>query len=1327
MDIISKFRASFVGPLVFGILLSTILTIIILTVFSISYYSAFSIKKLKEIEYSISIQRLETASFLIKNIVQKTINNLNIINNYYDFFMEIPKIRNKNKFDNLVNGFKILYQQQIKQPFDSRATWFIRSDITSFDQINKEYIDEVMSISAVFDYMIPILQALKNNNYFNIPSYDDNVSSFFASKNMPIFYASYHKADWMMLYPILRTDSFYNSLIVFVNHYDCTDEEGYYKNYYYFKCRPWYKKLTLNIEDTKSDIMVIPPYKSADNNDYVISVCKRKFYDNKRTLGNLITMCIDYDISHINKFFDIYNSNTDSYFFAMLTGEQVPLYYPNISKLDHIQNVESYEFDLYSQYNLDELKLFKKEIIKNFTKSYELDELSEIYSSLQTISTNEEEFREERIQMGLEGTYEINDNHLLYKIIPIFLSIEKGEYKNLLNFILIRDPKSASKSLDRYLDLISQKNVIQIFLFILIGLILFLIAWFLVTFIAEWIKKPIKSMKQSIKIIGSSEINTEIKEKIDDVIQEEDEDNQINSSELGKLFDILIEIKNCLSYASSDTLYNDEQKLLNYIYSIKIFNKVSNVRGLNLSQSNVGNMLMEFNKFDKALLHLLELFNVKELYESLSKIISSKSFFKNNEGSVLDNVINFVASIDVNKFQIQFNKGEKDKKNNKLENNEKKFEKTKSNLKMGNLVNNKMIKKMQTNIDSSAINKNQTIENTEMLNETIIEKSEVQNDHKDEKNEIKNYNFFNKENSKLNIERFEKILIAYKQMYKVFGNFLNKLAYSEKKIGYIPKKEVDIFELIISDELLSNDKIHSLEYYQLIVISYLIECVVSENKEKLLAGIIELIEYIIFVRLDFEEMVNKDLQIHKININLDTSKTKETYAEKKIPTDNNQVKNLISLAFKCFNKFDEIYNILKSDINQNFYKSFLNKLKQFKNNSKYLINPPIIVFKQKSMYLKGCLSMLSGHYKLALEFFESARIKKVICDIKTIENSTEKIIMIINYLETCMKKEIDNISEELNDYKKSKVKAVKAGLNTNLIDTKINQLKSKQEVINISINKNSELIKKYIEDVSFYQYKSKDVLVLLDINEFMLNDKKNIEKSIKISKHLYEESISKSDRYGLMTFNSNIIFSIKFGYKNKFNNNFVSFEHETMISNFNSNSFEFQNAKELENKKIKRSINKKNTNISSNRTASNLGAATNEEKEKLISGAYDFRTCVHNAYSYLKKLGNPERIKWLIIFTNNYMKKKSDANIFEIFKLENNFSSIYNIIFVGYSFNKELAEHFSSKLNGINSSIYIDSENINLIPDIIKDYGDITEKIKFKNEVYEAEEEIINE
>lgn len=202
-------------------------------------------------------------------------------------------------------------------------------------------------------------------------------------------------------------------------------------------------------------------------------------------------------------------------------------------------------------------------------------------------------------------------------------------------------------------------------------------------------------------------------------------------------------------------------------------------------------------------------------------------------------------------------------------------------------------------------------------------------------------------------------------------------------------------------------------------------------------------------------------------------------------------------------------------------------------------------------------------------------------------------------------------------------------------------------------------------------------------------------------------------------------------YNNNYNNNYYNsddnYNDETHSLVDNNN---YQRHLKKESRVSSNSINNYNKNSTINSNSNNynnnnkrlIKFQVGDSKKAKDKDNYNFKVSVYNVYSYLKKVSNTTREKWVIIFTDSYLKKKTDSSIFNLFKPENNSGDVFNVILVGYNLSNDIYDAFKEKLKDINNSIVLDSEHTGLIYDLLKGCGTISKKKIFGNEVYEADD-----
>jgi hypothetical protein len=624
-------------------------------------------------------------------------------------------------FKNLLNGYEIFLSKNLQPPFLSRAFWFIDKTQTTVASIapgNKTYNSHAKTFLSVLSRLLPIVKAFHTSNQYSEATFDlggfvkkvnptlseisdaDKLPNTSAD-NFTNFYLVFNKLKMVAFAPLYSNDVFYNALDSFANNDDCVDNDGKHIGYYNYLCRDWWKmtyasaerkvKYTNSNEDKDKskdkdklidtrDFTISYPYKTADSiTKYTVTVCKNIFYDfsnnnsntnnnGKLNIDDLISICTDIDLGQFFDLFDFYNSKINGYFYAMIVDQKIPLYYPLIKSYPFLTTIEQLEFPIDEKYLVKELYAFK-DVLKNITVNL-VDQ--NIYTTTKSNTNNNEKSNsssgntDKLLLVARSGgyyKYEVLQNYI---VSPILLKEEENRVFHFFNIVYVSDANSIPNTQKSFSEVMTPRVVVQVFLFLIIGLILFLIAWFLITMIAEWIIKPINSMKRSIEGIGSDVTtsynystsfpgsgnsaglnnhthngepdfggNNNSQSNNYSKNDEEDENgNEISSSELGKLFNILIEIKNCLSFTSMNKLALEEKTLINYIDSKNTFDKVSNVRGKNLSHSNVGNVFYQLERYDKAVLHFLQVLQINNVEsEVLNAIACNVELDEDFEGS----------------------------------------------------------------------------------------------------------------------------------------------------------------------------------------------------------------------------------------------------------------------------------------------------------------------------------------------------------------------------------------------------------------------------------------------------------------------------------------------------------------------------------------------------------------------------------------------------------------------------------------------------------------------------------------------------------------------
>ena len=96
---------------------------------------------------------------------------------------------------------------------------------------------------------------------------------------------------------------------------------------------------------------------------------------------------------------------------------------------------------------------------------------------------------------------------------------------------------------------------------------------------------------------------------------------QYRPLEIDRLVKVLLDLKGALLLTSSD---QQVEQIINYSYSEEIFQNFKNKTGVNICQSNIGNLQSQLLKFDKAIYHLALSLQEEKLKRFLSRTLSDE-------------------------------------------------------------------------------------------------------------------------------------------------------------------------------------------------------------------------------------------------------------------------------------------------------------------------------------------------------------------------------------------------------------------------------------------------------------------------------------------------------------------------------------------------------------------------------------------------------------------------------------------------------------------------------------------------------------------------------
>ena len=591
MRLQDKFKKVFILPLIFGIILSLVITSTVLIFYSKNIATDDIIQIMHEMEMNITEPIFESAKLIIQKKFQHPINSLRVFKNYYfKFAQQVNQTnvdllnmsylkymyngmalgRNSNYFNYIINEEMTVQQNTT---FLDHATWWVDNIHTTIGSL-KEVPNRSVILKELYNFVM-IIPALRN--IWEISEY--NTFNRFDL----IYYAS-RLTNVMITYPIFTwKENFYQEINTKVMPSYCKDKNGNTPKFYYFQCREWWVSIMNSLQlNNDNDIVISRPYKWIGDdgavNNFGVTICLKfnNTFVNYESIDTTSAICVDVELKDMMLEFDSYNNQLIGYFFVLKIQSDTPLYYPMISQNPYFSNIQRFEFDINNTYYLEDLEEYNK-LVYNLTAQQPNDSI-----------------RKSDTSINLGGGYRKNGIANDYYIIRNYLNVNKNnpnQRSHLISIIYVTQKKTIKDYLMAYSDKLLPLLITQFFEFIIIVSVLVLISWHLIMSIANNILIPIRNLKNQIKGLNTNtNINlaenldvpikheNKILEKDDDIPKEE-EITLYRSVEMDKLFNILLELKNVLTFTSSKRTLFEEDVMLNFINANYSFKEVKNDKG----------------------------------------------------------------------------------------------------------------------------------------------------------------------------------------------------------------------------------------------------------------------------------------------------------------------------------------------------------------------------------------------------------------------------------------------------------------------------------------------------------------------------------------------------------------------------------------------------------------------------------------------------------------------------------------------------------------------------------------------------------------------------
>ena len=1284
-DILLK---SFFYPFLIAILLNSLIILIILILFSNSNYDKRTIQNIVNLEKKYSQVNVKSANTIITLILSKIQTSLNEQILLYQRIANKLKHIDINRLNLHEDLFKCVFDfdqnfyENNKDYLEHIGYWYINDKIKKFEDINNNKTKkQIISFSNIMQNL-----------------YSAYSSSSKSYSNLDYFFY-FEETDLYISFPVLYDymNDMLDSFKEFDNPYWCTNDEGEVYTIYNMKCRDFY----INIKKAETSIF--------DNNylsNKTRTIFLTNFYKqlNNENAINVFSLCIKfldpitnssaYACSDINQedmifAFDELNSNLNGYFFISSIGFNKVFFFPNENDYSKTITDNIYKRDI--KYLLKEKVNFVNNIQKSLSSNYKEQLRNDLYGEIYINGNNSN-----------QQYFFVNEEKLLYVILPVILENLSGEKEHILSIIYIYNEDRYLSKLMYFSYSLIIKIILELLLLIIIGLCLIYLIISSFNILSKYIVIPIKNstyMIKGINIGGHDRINylAYLKKKYDDNFEKlekmymsntKENDNNILNEE------ILIKDKEYNTTNEKESLNinnnNKEMKNNNNNYN-KIYEEESNLIDKEINFYDLDEGLLQYRPLEienliKMILNIKKAFTLTSSDHNVENIIhyshSEEIFknFKNNKGLS-------ICQSNIGNLQIQLLK----------------FDKAIYHLAYS-LQEDKLQKFLNNNL-------------SEALDENNILLNKIHYFFNSEKTKEKNNVLIKKQ------KRNKNIIYSQKIIGDLINNRYSKLIYSYYKffkgLKKLHKLKDNNTEKI--KEQFMNSYFHNINYYHKIIIQYIYLSFIKNDLIKIGESILDYIEFLITFKLK----THKDKK-HILKIN---NKKIEQLRDK-----SNMKKKIFDKIINCFNLFDDYITYVKDNTSLDDYKNIIkynsNSTNQGYNSS---VNKSFSLFRvnlQRSIFLKGKFALICKNYNDALFYFiRSAKKKSIVLDGLIKKRSLKHIYKLLIKMEKkYIKYGIFNSNFNQKHHKLNISKGNKIFKNKE--DNYINDIKNKISHEEIKIIKRS-----VINDISKCNAKqNKDIIILIDFNIYSKTEKKeiNIDKInlfINQANSILKNYLSKNDRLAVFIYIKQYYIICPLLHKNQID--IKNFSND--LNYFKSKIFENNDDEHEYNINLSVDLELEGENLKENsEDEEELFENDNNNKIELINYNIDkLAETINYIQNYFKKKEDIKNEKYLILFTDlfnadllndkKYIEKFFDRiknNKNTIFLLvgknkENNENNLSSIEFTSDKFILNfVCDNFSKK----SKLIYL--ESMSEIKNILSYNNVIVNEIIFPNEIY---------
>ena len=494
MKLENKFFNAFFYPFLIGIFLSIVIVALILFHYSNNFIDKKSAIDIFSLEKKYATININSINILLSNVLLKVQVGLQEQISFYNNIasqITTDTQRLQNTINSDVKCIADLNETEILNSGRSQyiSVWFVDKNTTE-ENINK--ISDLYQQIAIFSQLTQSLY------------------SFYSSMNDMLLdiYFLFEDTNLFIAYPYnyFKRINYIHAFLDFrTNPTWCIDEKGNIIDYYKFRCRDYFN----DIMKAKEDIFDLNVKNQADRKIFVTS-----HYQQLGVGPEIFTICIQFteslngrnayicaDINGKNLFdsFDNFNEKLIGYFTISSIGFNNAFYFPQMSTNGYGKTLGEYIYrwdkDYYLEEKLDFYNIIQKLLTSNY---YNLIDKEEIMQD--PINIFNEIYLDD--SEGENQFFYVNKEKYNYCIFPVILENYEKKYEHVLSIVYLFNKKLFYKNMLNYQSNSSNKLILQLIIFVFIGLIILYLIVLAFNLLAKFIVIPIKNVQYMLEGIN---------------------------------------------------------------------------------------------------------------------------------------------------------------------------------------------------------------------------------------------------------------------------------------------------------------------------------------------------------------------------------------------------------------------------------------------------------------------------------------------------------------------------------------------------------------------------------------------------------------------------------------------------------------------------------------------------------------------------------------------------------------------------------------------------------------------------------------------------------